>query len=111
MSKLLDFDSFTGIKESYYKDPMTGRVTISKSQDVEKVLNHNKRKQDVNTSWKGDFHHVASIPVIVVEQWRNELKAKGVSNCDPLAKENQKFLIAKINSNEFSYLRTKSGRV
>lgn len=109
--RLLDHDSFTGVTEHFHKDAMTGKVTVKQSQDVQSVIDSNRVKRIENRSWKGDLHHVASIPVIVVEMWRNELIQQGVSNPDPLAKENHKFLIAKINSGDWSKLRTKEGRI
>lgn len=108
---LLDYDDFTGVSEHFYKDPMTGKVTIKKTQDVEGVFNANTRLRNGNTGWQGEMHHVASIPVVIIDMWREELKAKGVPNPDPLAKENKTFLIAKINNSEFGKLRTKEGRI
>jgi hypothetical protein len=108
---LLDYNPFTGVTEQYHKDATTGRVTISKTQDVQKVMDSAASRRSDNNGWQGDFHHVASIPVIVIDMWREELKAKGVSNPDPLASENKPFLIAKINNSEFSRFRTKEGRI
>lgn len=109
---LFDFDSFTGIKEEFRKDQMTGQIEIKKSQNVDSIFNANQAEKNANSSgWKGEFHKVASIPLIIIDQWREELKSKGAANPDPLAKENKSFLIAKINSSEFSKIRTKEGRV
>lgn len=109
---LFDFDSFTGIKEEFRKDQMTGQIEIKKSQNVDGIFNANQAEKNANSSgWKGEFHKVASIPLIIIDQWREELKAKGSANPDPLATENRSFLIAKINSSEFSKIRTKEGRV
>lgn len=109
--RLLDHDNFTGVTEHFHKDAMSGEVTIKHSQDVQTVIDANKIKRIENNSWKGDLHHVASIPIVVVEMWRNELAQQGAVNTDPLAKENKKFLIAKINSGDWSKLRTKEGRI
>lgn len=108
---LLDYDHMTGVAEHFHKDPMTGKITISKTQDVQSVMDAAAQKRSDNNGWQGEMHHVASIPVIVIDIWREELKAKGAPNPDPLAKENKAFLIAKINNSEFSRFRTKEGRI
>ena len=64
-----------------------------------------------STGWKQDFHKVASIPPLVVEMWYNELKAAGYANPNPMAKENNVWLMAKLNSNDFLKLRTKEGNI
>lgn len=111
MTRILDIDRFSGITETFKKDG--NKIIINKHQDVEKIFDANNAEKNLeaNTSWKGDFHKVASIPMILIEQWREELKAKGVSDPNPLAACNRNFLIAKINSGDYSKIRTKGGRV
>lgn len=111
MSRLLDIDNFTGIREDFHKDPITGKITIHKSQNTSELLDLNLAEQDVSNSWKGDMHKVASIPLIIIEMWREELIAKGATNPNPLHKDNKAFFIAKINSGDWSKLRTKRGRI
>ena len=112
MSIILDADRHTGILETYEKDINTGQVRVKKTQDVEGIFKLNQReKNDNSNGWRGEFHKVASIPLVIVDQWREELKAQGASNPDPLAKENKMFLIAKLNNSDFSKLRTKEGRL
>ena len=108
--RLFDYDKFTGITEHYAK--VDGKNVIKTTQDTDAITDEAKSKlANSQTNWKGDFHHVASIPLVVIQQWREELKVKGVSNPDPLAKENKNFFIAKINSSDFSSFRTKAGRI
>ena len=52
---------------------------------------------------------MASIPPIVIEMWTEELKAKGADCCNPTSAQNRKFLLSKLNSSEWAYLRTKQG--
>lgn len=112
MTNIVDYDPYTGITETYHKDPMTGQVRINKSQDLQPFINANAIDRSAASSgWKGDFHKVASIPLLVVEMWTNELKAKGYSNPNPMAKENNVWLMAKLNSNDFLKLRTKEGNI
>lgn len=112
MSRLLDIDRFTGIVETFKKDDLTGKIHIKKSQDVEGLLDLNSAdRTSSNNSWRGDMHKVASIPLIFIEQWREELKAMGSANINPLARENKLFFIAKLNSRDWAKLRTKEGRI
>jgi len=111
MSRLLDFDHYTGIREDFYRDSSTGVVTVRKRQNTKEIFDLNLAEQEVNNNWKGDLHKVASIPLIVIEMWWNELKAQGAVNCNPLHKDNKLFFIAKLNSSDWSNLRTKRGRI
>lgn len=113
MARLLEHDSLTGITELYHQDKMTGKIAIKKTQDVEGIFNANKAEKEAigNGSWKGDMHKVASIPLVIWEQWSNELKAMGAHHLDPGHNSNRNFLIAKLNSRDNSKLRTKSGRI
>lgn len=113
MSQIItDHDSFTGITEQFHKDPVTGQVRIKQTQDVESLLKVNKERLNQSSStFEGEFHHMASVPVIMIEIWREELKAKGFPDPNPLAKCNEKWLLAKLNDPEFSGFKTKAGRI
>lgn len=105
-----DYDPYTGITETFYQDPMTGIIKVNKSQQTQALTDINQRQRiDAGTGWKETFHKVASIPLIVIEIWREELKAQGNSDPNPLAKCNEKWFIAKLNSSDFLKLRTKEG--
>ena len=108
--RFLDYDKYTGIIEHFGK--VDGKNVVKRTQDVDGIVDETKRKLSSSSNgWKEDFHHVASIPLIIIDKWREELKKKGVTNPDPLARENKAFFIAKINSSDFSSFRTKAGRV
>lgn len=109
MTKIVDYDAYSGITETFVKDNMTGEIKINKSQEVSGLFANNLQQRNSSRGWKQDWHKVASIPLVVVELWREELKAKGYSNPDPLAKENNVWLMAKLNSKDFIKLRTKEG--
>lgn len=113
MSKILfDVDRHSGVIEHIGKNDK-GNIVIQRTQNTNAILDANRQEMNgnVSTGWKGDMHKVASIPLIIIDQWREELKAKGASNSDPLHKDNRAYFIAKINSSEWSKLRTKQGRV
>jgi hypothetical protein len=111
--KLFDIDTFSGITETFYKDQITGKFAIKKSQNIDGILsaNSNEMNSNIDRGWAGDMHKVASIPLVIWEQWINELKAKGAKHCDPAHNSNKQFLIAKLNNRDYSKLRTKQGRV
>ena len=104
MKRLLS--SVNGITETFEKDKAENKIVICQTRDVEPEIEANKAELNNNSeNWKGDLHKVASIPLIVVEQWWKELKG------DPFSKENRAWLKRKLNSNEFMYFRTKAGRI
>jgi len=99
-------DQYDGITEYYSKDPMTGKITIRTSQDVAPVLKSNQQAREIESgNWKGDLHHVASIPKILWTQWWKELGG------DPFSKENRPRLMKLLNDGDFSKLRVKTGRI
>lgn len=97
-------DSVDGISTYFKSDG--GKNYIRRVSDVQANLDKNaQEKSNSSSGWKGDWHKVASIPLIVIEQWQKELGE------DPLAKRNRKWLIAKLNNSDFGKLRTKEGRL
>ena len=103
MKRILDYDPITGITETYHKTEKG--FAIQKTQDVESVLKHNKQmlNEDNGHYRDGNYHPVAAIPLVVIEQWWKEL------GDDPMAKHNRKWLIAKLNLSENKFLRLKGG--
>jgi hypothetical protein len=110
MTTIVDHDYHTGITETYHKDAMTGKIHVKQEQDVEGLFSLNAiDRNTAKTGWKEEFHKVASIPLNIINIWREEMKASGYPNPNPLAKEHERWLIAKINSSDFLKLRTKEG--
>lgn len=103
-------DSYNGITERFNQDKMTGEIQIITTQDVDPFFEYNKKQYDNATrGFKGDMHKMASIPPVVVEIWREELKAKGSDDTNPLSANNRDFLLSKLNSPDWNKLRTKQG--
>jgi hypothetical protein len=103
---ILDYDHSSGMKHTYHKDQMSGKVTIHSEQDATEILKQNNRERLASdTSWKGDLHKVASVPINVANAWAAEL------GDNPFAARNRRWLVAKLNSSEFGKFRTKEGRV
>lgn len=103
MSKLLSQDGDMGAIHHYSNSE--DQTIVQTVQDVEPYLRKNAQERSNGDGWKGDLHKVASIPMVVIEKWQNEL------GDNPLAKRNRKWLIAKLNNNDYLKLRTKEGRI
>lgn len=103
---LFDYDPFTGIREDFHTEE--GKIVISKAQDVESMLDHNQIDRNNDSGWKGDMHKVASIPLIVCEQWIEELKALG-RNPNLFHESNKLWFVSKLNNSDWGKLRTKEG--
>jgi hypothetical protein len=103
-----EIDFQTGIIENY--SVVDGKVKVHKTQDVDPFLTANKRELNSQSNgFKGDMHKMASIPPIVLEMWTQDMRDKGYPNVNPLAMENRKYLLAKLNSPDWNFLRTKQG--
>lgn len=109
MKAVFEYDQYTGMLEEIKKDS-SGVVVVKQHQDVEDIFKLNKQDRLSDKGWKGDLHKVASIPLNIVNIWKEELKAIG-RNPWPFAKENRGWLIAKLNDSNFQNLRTKEGRI
>jgi len=48
------------------------KVVISRSQDVQAILDYNKEKQIAGTKAHSEMRHVGQIPFVVVEMWLKE---------------------------------------
>lgn len=88
-----------------------GKIVTYREQDVQPYLDANRRAcNDVSTwrPWSGkNLRPIAEIPMILVEKWRQE----GFDILNEHQPDYQKKLKQRLNSNEFSALRTSPGRV
>ena len=89
-----------------------GKLTIKNSQDVDPILQKNKRLYNLNDGYSKskDLKRVASIPSLVLQLWAKEYN--GTNNWFAIPDiERKRILKLKLNSNEFRYFRTASGRI
>lgn len=95
------------MEQRFVVDPMTGDLTVHRGADVEPNLELNKALYSLNDGYSPsrEMRRAASIPMPIVEKWRNEL---GVNVFDPNHKEAVRRL---LNSNEYRFLRTAPGRL
>lgn len=96
-----------------------GNITVESVQDVEPILEANKRKyNDAPSTWKGDVHSIANIPGVLINRLcYDKAKEWGCNAVDVFRELCQgsdranKVLNEMLNSREFMYLRTRPGRV
>jgi hypothetical protein len=103
ITKLLEYDPVMKIKRIFHFDEVEDAFTIETRQDVTGVAEHAKGLNnlvDERAPWKGDMHHVASIPMTV---WA-ELVEKGIAQDD-------KALKRWLNDRDNSVFRTRPGKV
>lgn len=99
------------VETKYHYDQSADRLIIERVQDIEPIVEANKRKfNEANghesTRWKGDLHHVASVPEVVIEKW---CKLHGFTFAEFIndPKISKRFLNDSSNKN----FRTKPGRI
>ena len=107
--RILDHDAFTGITTYHSYDHGTKQTTIERVQNIAPILDRNKALYNdgdyKQKTMKDSFWHAAHIPMIVIEKWRNE---EGIDVFNP---EHINKVRAKLNSSEYQYLRTSTGRI
>lgn len=103
MEKILDYDPLTGVKRIYKWDASEEQGIIETVQDVQPVLDANKRAQNDGTGgWSPsrELRKVGSIPNIVIEKW---LVEEGINVFN---KDHWPAVRRKLNSSEYRYLRS-----
>lgn len=70
-----EFDPITGISERMIEQD--GKLHITRTQDVQALIDHNKAEADVMPSKFGDaaWRKVGSIPFTLAEEWSKECGA------------------------------------
>lgn len=95
-----------GIETGIDYDPIADELTIVHQQDVEPIIQLNKRLYNDGTDGYGEtreWRRAATIPNIILEKW---LKEDGIRYWDS---EDTPKLMAKLDDPEWRYLRTAPG--
>jgi len=97
------------VTTQFFHDQADEKYVVNRVQDVEPILKANKIAQtdgsDGYTASR-DLKRVASIPLVVVEQW---MKQDGINVLALTGDEQQKYLKKKLNDPDNRFLRTDSG--
>lgn len=89
------------------------KFNVMRFQDVEPILDANKRDQNDRDFLNGytenkDMKHVARIPLVVLEQWAKE---HGIRKKNIFGREMTEIIRKKLNDPDNLFLRTGLGRV
>lgn len=107
--RLLDYDPFTATYTYHDYDHATGKTYITTEQNIQPLLDINKANyaDDNRNGVKKDWWHVARVPNTIIHKW---LVEEGIDfySSEPWHVKKVK---AKLNSNEYRYLRVSEGRV
>ena len=80
-------------------------IVVASQDDVEGVLEHNKKLRSITQ--RSDWgRHVASIPPVICVKWLNEEYERGNNQIRFLSKEWDELVLKKLNDPEWKYLRT-----
>lgn len=85
-----------------------GDLVVNRVQDVEPIIDANKALQSVAQKWAGDFHHIGTIPNVILEKWINE---SGVNILAMPNEEFGQFIKRKLRDPDNAWLRTTSRRI
>lgn len=89
-----------------HRDGATGDITFERLQDVEPIIEHNKRLQ--GESQHSDWgRHIASIPNVILEKWINE---DGVNYLALPGDEFGLMIKRKLRDPDYAWLRTTDKR-
>jgi hypothetical protein len=75
-------------------------------QDVEDIIENNKRLKNTPQDKKANFRHIASIPNIFIEKWLREEWARGNINLKWCGPEMDALVAKKLRDPDYAFLRT-----
>ena len=104
-----DYDPATGFTEEFWYDDLNKKITIRRLQDIEGQLDFNRQCFNANgnigyADSQGGAHHVARIPLTVIEKWKKE---EGFDWFNSTDKERRR----RLNDPENRYFLVRPGRL
>ena len=102
-TKLFDINPLTGTRKMWHYDAEKDEATIETIIDATQVVEANKNRFnsfDEKANWKGDKHHVASIPMALFYQMKAEGKL-----------DDQAYMKRWLNDPDNRAFRTRPGEV
>lgn len=90
-------------------DRATGKIAIERIQDVEDIIERNKRRQNEQQVTRGDgWHMIGEIPNIILEKWIVE---DGISYKEMMSPDGFESLVKrKLRDPDYAWLRTTDKR-
>lgn len=83
-------------------------IIVKRTQDCEPIIEANRSIQNEPQKRAGTFRHIASVPMVVLEQW---IIADGVNYLALPKGEFERLIKRKLRDPDFKWLRTSPGRV
>lgn len=107
MERLFDRDPLTGAVEFLTYDETTGYYGLRRTEDVEPVIEANKRLYTQDDGWSPtrEARRVASIPFGVYLEWKEKF------GIDAFDKNHAEAVARLLDSSEYLYLRTAPGQL
>lgn len=89
-------------------DRATGKIAIERVQDVEDIIERNKRRQNEQQDTRAGWHLFAEIPNIILEKWIIE---DGVSYRELMSPDGMERIIKrKLRDPDYAWLRATNKR-
>ena len=102
-TKLFDINTETGTRKMWHYDAEKDEAVIETIIDASQIVSDNKDRFnsfDERANWKGDMHHVASIPMALFYQMKAEGKL-----------DDQAYMKRWLNDPDNRAFRTRPGEV
>jgi len=102
-TKLFDINTETGTRKMWHYDAEKDEATIETIIDATQIVSDNRDRFnsfDEKANWKGDMHHVASIPMALYYQMKAEGKL-----------DDQAYMKRWLNDPDNRAFRTRHGEV
>jgi len=93
----------SGVFTRSFLDRGERKIVFERIQDIEPIIDNNKRLQSESQSRKSPLRHIASIPNVIIEKWLNE---EGAPVLAMSAHEFAKFIRKKLRDPDNRHLRT-----
>ncbi len=105
MRRFFDHDAEYGLTEFFHYDPSTNQFSIETVQDVEPILEENKRALNNGDGYtpSRDMRKIASIPLNVLSLWKEK------HGIDIFDKNHEAGVKRLLNDPDWRYLRTAPG--
>lgn len=90
----------------FFRDNEDGTYTVLSTQENDPILERNRAMANHNDGWSPsrDLRREGSVPFSLIEKWKRE------DGVNVLHRDGQDYLKAKLNSYDWSYLRTSPGK-
>jgi hypothetical protein len=87
-------------------DPSERKLTFERWQDVEAIIENNKRLQNTPQDRKAIWRHTSTIPNVFLEKWLHEEWDRGHIIMNLYGEEMEKVIQRKLNDPDYRFLRT-----